>query len=127
MELLTAALASKGEKEIRQAAAAGAKAGLRWKDDEGRVCCTTLLFQAYKVRTCPPPPHTHFSTPSLIASPWPLPGRSLCLALSRSQVKAAQEAEAKERRAASDYERSLSEYCLRTVPLGSDRFHRRYS
>jgi len=42
-------------------------------------------------------------------------------------VKAAQEAEAKERRAASDYERSLSEYCLRTVPLGSDRFHRRYT
>lgn len=42
-------------------------------------------------------------------------------------MKAAQEAEAKERRAASDYERSLSEYCLRTVPLGSDRFHRRYS
>lgn len=68
MELLTAALASKGEKEIRQAAAAGAKAGLRWKDDEGRVCCTALLFQAYKVRTCPP--HTRFSTPSLIASPW---------------------------------------------------------
>jgi hypothetical protein len=53
VELLTAALASKGEKEIRQAAAAGAKAGLRWKDDEGRVCCTALLFQAYKVRTCP--------------------------------------------------------------------------
>jgi len=76
VELLTAALASKGEKEIRQAAAAGAKAGLRWKDDEGRVCCTTLLFQAYKVRTCPPPTHTlQYSLPDSLslAAPWPLP------------------------------------------------------